>query len=281
LLGSGDVLIAGGFVAMGYILASAEIYSPAAGAFAATFPMSYERLDHTATLLGSGEVLVAGGNWTHTSGGALSSAEVFETSGGPRGKIGVFVASGSLATPRYNHTATLLGGGTVLLAGGYNGKVLSTAELYDPLGSPAAGTFATAGSMTTARQDHSATLLGTGEVLVAGGFDDIPLSSAELHAADAGAGTDGGKADAGCSIVTVNDAQAMVCGCSTVTVNGVVAQSCDGTVTVTTTGGGCSVAPASSRSPVLPGFTALIGLFLVGFVRRRARAASVSIPSGS
>ena len=38
-----------------------------------------------------------------------------------------------MATARYGHTATLLGTGHVLVAGGTNGSVLDSAELYEPI----------------------------------------------------------------------------------------------------------------------------------------------------
>ncbi len=48
--------------------------------------------------------------------------------------VGTWTATGSMITARYGHTATLLGNGTVLVAGGQNnaGQVLATAEIYDP-----------------------------------------------------------------------------------------------------------------------------------------------------
>jgi hypothetical protein len=55
--------------------------------------------------------------------------------------------------------------------------------LYDP----GTGTFSPTGSMTIAREFHTATLLSDGRVLVAGGFDfsgaapGVPLASAELY----------------------------------------------------------------------------------------------------
>ena len=87
------------------------------------------REDHTATLLGSGKVLVAGGNGTGNA--YLSSAELYDPSAGS------FSATGSLATTALDHTATLLGSGKALIAGGYfyNGAAyvnVSSAELYNP-----------------------------------------------------------------------------------------------------------------------------------------------------
>ena len=79
-----------------------------------------------------------------------------------------FEETGSLATARYSHTATLLPNGKVLVAGGDNGGALASAELYDP----ASGTWTATGSLATARDYHTATLLPNGKVLVAGGLND-------------------------------------------------------------------------------------------------------------
>ena len=62
----------------------------------------------------------------------------------------------------------MLPNGKVLVAGGYNDVgILTSAELYDP----ASGTWTATGSLTTARQLHTATLLPNGKVLVAGGYN--------------------------------------------------------------------------------------------------------------
>ncbi len=91
---------------------------------------------------------------------------------------GTWEATGSLATARSVHTATLLPSAKVLVAGGYNGPALSSAELYDP----ASGNWTATSSMGTARGQHTATLLPSGKVLVAGGFDlSNALRSAELY----------------------------------------------------------------------------------------------------
>jgi len=91
--------------------------------------------------------------------------------------------TGSMQTPRYNHTATLLTNGTVLVAGGstysqiggwYPGPSSASSEIYDST----TGTWSNAGSMTTPRAGHTATLLPNGTVLVAGGFSN---AGAEIY----------------------------------------------------------------------------------------------------
>ena len=90
--------------------------------------------------------------------------------------------TGSLHTPRYLHTATLLQNGKVLVAGGFDvdffldeplGPPLNTAELYDP----ETGAWNFTGNLNTPRGTHTATLLRDGKVLVVGGSGD----SAELY----------------------------------------------------------------------------------------------------
>jgi hypothetical protein len=102
---------------------------------------------------------------------------------GPVVGITGFTATGSLATARKLHTATLLSDGRVLIAGGgtYDGdrwNMLAAAELYDPT----TGKFSPTGSLATARDLHTATLLSDGRVLIAGGYDGSgPFASAELY----------------------------------------------------------------------------------------------------
>ena len=96
---------------------------------------------------------------------------------------GLWSRAASLAAGREEHTATLLPNGKILVAGGTDGrgKVLASAELYDP----ARNRWTSAGSMAATRIDQTATLLPSGQVLVAGGvvmpYPAPSLASAELY----------------------------------------------------------------------------------------------------
>jgi uncharacterized protein (TIGR03382 family) len=88
-----------------------------------------------------------------------------------------------MASERAVATATTLPSGKVLITGGLsaaatlqnpNPASLQTAELYDP----ATDSFSPTGSMQGARQQHTATLLASGKVLVVGG---APSGPAELY----------------------------------------------------------------------------------------------------
>ena len=178
LLPSGKVLVAGGCngTACATVLNQADLYDPATGTWTATGSMTAVRAAHTATLLPSGKVLVAGRSSDPAA--AANSAELYDPA------TGTWTATGAMGTPRRYHTATLLSSGKVLVAGGAAppASILDTAEQYDP----ATGTWTAAGTMTAARRVHTATRLASGKVLVTGGCRGtgactVNLASAELY----------------------------------------------------------------------------------------------------
>jgi hypothetical protein len=176
LLANGNVLLAGGFVNSVWDYGGsassngAGLYDSATGVFSVTGNMTASRGGHTATLLASGQVLMAGGADQDPTGTGLASAELYDPT------TGAFTQTGSMAVGRFLHTATQLQNGKVLIVGGAltsTSNPVATAEIYDP----ATGTFTMTGAMATAREQHTATLLTDGRVLIVGGGSPVSGSS--------------------------------------------------------------------------------------------------------
>jgi hypothetical protein len=162
-LRDGQVLIAGGSTWSALTgSSSAELYDPTTGTFAATDSLAEGQSSHTATLLSSGKVLIAGGRNGY---GMVQNAQLYDPT------TDTFILpSVPMVKARWGHTATLLRNGKVLFAGGTDetlANYFDSVELFDPAGS---GSFVAAGSMSSPRTDHTATLLTDGRVLITGGF---------------------------------------------------------------------------------------------------------------
>jgi hypothetical protein len=168
------VLVTGGIQLVGSGFGASpntEIYDPALNRFVAANRMNDGRWMHTATLLTDGRVLITGGRNNNCTANcqmySLNSAEIFDPA------TGSYTPTGFMHYSRYNHTATLLSDGRVLILGGESTEDLGTgndqvgvAEVYDP----STGQFTTWTSLIVPRSSHQATLLNNGLLWVTGGF---------------------------------------------------------------------------------------------------------------
>ena len=169
LLRSGRVLVAGGWVTLAPlgVTGSAELYDPNTGSWSSTGSMKSARAFHAAALLPSGKVLVAGGRAPRVIGeGAVStaSAEVYDPD------TGTWTETGTMQFAHDSFAAIVLRSGEVFVTPGFASQA-DSAELYDPV----SGTWSALDGPAL-RPSGSATLLGSGKVLIAGG-----LAGAQLY----------------------------------------------------------------------------------------------------
>jgi hypothetical protein len=170
LLTSGQVLIAGGGTA------TAELYNPTSGTFTATAgEMTEPRSGHTATLLGAadgvqnGYVLIIGTD---------RSAELYEPSTQTFARVGSLPSL--IGFSGWRNTASLRNDGTVLAAGGSTETRCGRFGGFGPVSrnggalfAPESDGFTVTGSLNTARDGHTATVLQDGTVLVVGGMQQF------------------------------------------------------------------------------------------------------------
>lgn len=187
LLSDGRVLITGGYhPKAGYTdwrleyVGTAELFDPATKLFTLVGPMTMARVGHTATLLGDGRVLLAGGNNDKGNGDSIEATELFDPA------TGLFTPASPMGGGKSWATATLLPSGQVLITGGISFPTFG-AEIYDP----ATGLFVpTIGPMTCPyRRGHTATLLTDGKVLVKGGSASFSYNVFESEIFDPSTGT--------------------------------------------------------------------------------------------
>jgi hypothetical protein len=154
---------------------------------------------------------------------AAGTAQIRATSDGKTGQVTITVEAlpssltGSLATGRTLHTATLLADGRVLVTGGQaldTPQSLRSTEVYNPT----TGTWTATGNLATGRSNHIAIRLQNGRVLVAGGVSvetQTRLASAEIYDPATGTWTATGNlvtARQQASAVLLNDGRVLVFG---------------------------------------------------------------------
>lgn len=179
---NGQALVVGGVDnshRAGVSLDSTETWDPVASQWRNAGNLTTSRAGATATLLVDGQVLVVGGWHGRQSpwGSDVSttqSAELWSPA------TRTWRRTGDLAVGRYEHTATHLGDGRVLVAGGTHDKepyATASAEVWDPTSRQ----WTRASDMTVERRKHMAVSLDDGRVLVVGGTrGDWSLTSTEI-----------------------------------------------------------------------------------------------------
>jgi hypothetical protein len=206
-LADGNVLLAGGIDSSGQSLGTTEIYDAKMKTFGSATPLTVPRDSVTATSIGVGRVLIAGGEQIRAGNSVpLDSAEIYDSSASPPGFVCVGGTSGSPAAcnssmkvARLLHTATLLRQqNVVLIAGGLTAGIsggtvpTASAEIFTPAAGRAQGSFALIAPMAKPRVGHTATYLDptivksgslSGDVLLVGGADDL---TAELYDPNSG-----------------------------------------------------------------------------------------------
>jgi N-acetylneuraminic acid mutarotase len=179
LLPNGKVLVAGGGTT------TAELYDPATTTWKATGSLSVVRAGHAATLLKDGRVLVTGGaNPNAPNNPGWATAELYD----PR--TGAWTPAGTMSVPRVFHSATLLPGGSVLVAGGQTKYQADITTASVDLYSPATGKWTAVHRMHSPRAGQIAVLLTNNLLLVAGGDtgSGATTATAELYNPGAGRG---------------------------------------------------------------------------------------------
>ncbi|MBI4721774.1 MAG: T9SS type A sorting domain-containing protein [Candidatus Stahlbacteria bacterium] len=170
---STTVLIVGGENSVGPIK-DCELYNYDLDEIMITGPLSVGRTKHTAILLASPSHLVLAAGGKNSAGVAIKSCELYDVIP----ETWNFTL-GEMSVARFNHSATLLKDGRVLVTGGQPSDVAytNTCEIY----SPTSNTWTNTGPMATARAFHSAVLLFNGKVLAIGGENSSgAISSCEI-----------------------------------------------------------------------------------------------------
>jgi hypothetical protein len=178
------VLVVGGELS-GRMLDSIEEFDPSTEEWTRVATLPAPRSNHSATLLSTGRVLIVGGCPTDAIGApsgvnATASALLYDPA------TRAITEGPPMAHARCGHTATVLADESVLVAGGASSQptmtrqalAVATLERFEP----SSGRWLVGPSLIAARYLHTATLLRSGQVLIAGGVDETEqgFRSAEL-----------------------------------------------------------------------------------------------------
>ena len=158
LLGDGRVLIAGGTLAEDKVTASMEIFDPVSNVFTAAQDLAIRRRKHAAVMLENGRVLILGGTDERDWANPYDATEIFD----PR--TGALAPGPTLNAARFKlaDAVVTLANGDVLVGGG-----AQQVEVLDP----ARMTFSARLKLDADYFFSTATVLASGQALIAGGYD--------------------------------------------------------------------------------------------------------------
>lgn len=181
-LQDGSVLVIGGARPVHQHLATVERFDPQTNTFSSRRPLSRARWLHDAVLLKDGSVVVLGGRSNQSVGDAgapmpkpgtaIASVERFDTSGG------VWHEVPEMSEPR-QRTAVVSAGNRVIVFGGQT-TTMSTnyVEWWEPGGD---GWAQSKSHLSVPIAGHTATVLPSGDVLVAGGEPPSAVDTARVQ----------------------------------------------------------------------------------------------------
>ncbi|MFJ2831038.1 Kelch-like protein 17 [Streptomyces sp. NPDC087263] len=175
LLADGKVLVTGGTSGSSPTsagLTSVELYTPSdtGGSWKTVTSLREGRYGHSAVLLADNKrVLVTGGTTVRSGDSvrALASAEIYDVA------AGTWTGAAPMTDARSGHSAVVLKGGQVLVAGGTapvsptGGTSLAFCELYTP--NDTTGTWTPTGSLLQPRSGHQTVFASDTTALVIGG----------------------------------------------------------------------------------------------------------------
>ena len=175
-LHDGSVLSIGGFSNLGHVLATTELYTPAAGTWMAKGTLPVAKCAIVAVVLQNGMVLEVGG--TADNNTPFNQCSLYDPS------TGLWTATGSMNVARWGHAIWTLPNGNILVAGGFGTSSLSSglvasAEIYD-VGD---GTWSLTGSMAVARAGAGYASAASGKCVILGGDTNgsAVVSSIEVY----------------------------------------------------------------------------------------------------
>ncbi len=173
---AGQIFIAGGSTAAdnsGTANANTYFYNPATGAMLPGPSMQLPRYAHTATATTGGQIVIAGGNFS--GGNSQGEFELCATDGGSPACVQLASGGAKRNSARCNAAAALVTSAPsfrVIIAGGDNCSIatgLTTWDVWDSASPTATTSNAGGNPLTVGRTQLTATALGTGKVLFAGG----------------------------------------------------------------------------------------------------------------